>query len=114
MSATLWLDCDVAVLRSPFVALKGVAPSDLAHQRNSVAGDVNTGVMLVRSEPLVRHIISASRWWEVRHRDLEQVVELTWEFAEDPPAVAEDDVESTAVPSDSETAASESGTVHSC
>ena len=46
--------------------------------------------------------------------DLEQVVELTWEFAEDPPAVAEDDVESTAVPSDSETAASDSASVHSC
>ena len=46
-----------------------------------------------------------------RAGDLEQVVELTWEFADDPP-VEEDDVGSTAVPSDTETA--ESGSVHSC
>ena len=45
-----------------------------------------------------------------RAGDLEQVVELTRDFADDPPV--EEDVESTAVPSDPETA--ESGSVHSC
>ena len=63
MRAALWIDCDVAILRSPFGGWLGAVAStvDLAHQRNSIAGDINTGVMLVRSEPLARRIAS-SKW----------------------------------------------------
>ena len=69
----------MAILRNPFIApALGTAISsevtDLAHQRNSPSDDVNTGVMLVKSEPLVRQILRGSNWWEGRLRDLEQVV----------------------------------------
>ena len=57
--AALWIDCDVAILRSPFGGWLGAVAStvDLTHQRNSIAGDINTGVMLVRSEQLARRVL---------------------------------------------------------
>ena len=77
----LWTDCDVAVLRNPFgIAVRGFgvpggAAADLTHQTNAMHRDLNTGVMLVRSESLVRHVLIKSRWWAPgRSRDLEQVV----------------------------------------
>lgn len=93
VSGALWLDVDVAILRNPFALLASSTapavppprqkrpppslpppPPDLTHQFNGLRADLNTGVMMLRSEPLVRHVLIASRWWEVRHRDIEQVV----------------------------------------
>tara|TARA_B110001452_G_C15167991_1_gene406019 strand:+ start:168 stop:1067 length:900 start_codon:yes stop_codon:yes gene_type:complete len=90
VSGALWLDVDVAILRNPFALLASSAsaaapprqsgppppppPPDLTHQFNGLHSDLNTGVMMLRSEPLVRHVLAASRWWEVRHKDIEQVV----------------------------------------
>ena len=72
VEATLWIDCDIAILRNPFSSLPPHG-ADLSHQRNAVAGGLNTGLMLVRSKPLVRHVLEHANWWEPQ-RDLEQVV----------------------------------------
>ena len=66
---------------------------------------------MVRLGDILESVAAAAR-----AGDIEQVAELTWEFTIDPPVVDYEDVESTAVPSDTETAASvsDSGTVHSC
>ena len=70
----LWIDCDVAIVRNPF-GIPGGAAADLTHQNNAMYTDLNTGVMLVRSLSLVRHVLAESRWWTAeRSRDLEQVV----------------------------------------
>ena len=79
MRTVLWIDCDVAVLRNPFgIPVRGFGipggAADLTHQTNAMHRDLNTGVMLVRSESLVRHVLVESRWWAPdRSRDLEQV-----------------------------------------
>ena len=72
VEAALWIDCDIAILRNPFSSLPPLG-ADLSHQRNAVAGGLNTGLMLVRSKPLVRHVLEHANWWEPQ-RDLEQVV----------------------------------------